>query len=101
MVLGKIAENIYIFKKKRRAKHKRLLKSTEHSEQNSHITSQYQWKEQVYSYRANNALAFPSNHCCASEDTATETFHCTSSIDYSLISIRPINLDVSYVLYDR
>jgi len=37
MVLGKITENIK--KKNRREKHKRLLQSTEHSEQNSHITS--------------------------------------------------------------
>jgi len=37
MVLGNIAENIK--KKNRRAKHKRLLQSIEHSEQNSHLTS--------------------------------------------------------------
>jgi len=75
-------------KKKKKSKTQKItaINSALWTQQSLHITSQYQQKEEVYSYRANNALAFPSNHCCAPKDTATEPLHCTCSIDFSLIS---------------
>jgi hypothetical protein len=77
MVLGKIAEHIRIKQniKTQNTKHKTLLHPAEHSELYSHSISQfelqYQQKEKMYCYHANNALLFPSNHCCAPNGTAT------------------------------